>query len=109
MIHLFMLTQHSVKARFAGNIDSLIGQPRHDLGRRQALVLRTIAYGQYPFPFLLGERLVAGFACRTLTPVSEGFSTAPAAQRPVRDAQHTADRTSTRLNSSPSCASLIPS
>src|SRR3546814_14707201 len=31
MIHLFMLTQHSVKARFAGNIDSLIGQPRHDL------------------------------------------------------------------------------
>src|SRR3546814_8134234 len=26
MIHLFMLTQHSVKARFAGNIDSLIGQ-----------------------------------------------------------------------------------
>src|SRR3546814_451108 len=64
--------------------------PRHDLGRRQALVLRTIAYGQYPFPFLLGERLGAGFACRTLTPVSEGFSTAPAAQRPVRDAQHTA-------------------
>src|SRR3546814_7724732 len=54
------------------------------------LVLRTIAYGQYPFPFLLGERLGAGFACRTLTPVSEGFSTAPAAQRPVRDAQHTA-------------------
>src|SRR3546814_4909059 len=53
------------------------------------LVLRTIAYGQYPFPFLLGERLGAGFACRTLTPVSEGVSTAPAAQRPVRDAQHT--------------------
>src|SRR3546814_16542327 len=78
MIHLFMLTQHSVKARFAGNIDSLIGQPRHDLGRRPALVLRTIAYGQYPFPFLLGERLGAGVAGRTHTPVSEGVSSEPA-------------------------------
>ena len=42
------LTQHPVEGRFRGQVFAVIGQPRHDLRRWQALVGRRVAYLQDP-------------------------------------------------------------
>lgn len=58
---LTLRPEHTVKTRLARQVDAPIGQARHDLRRRQALVLRGIAHVHNRLALLVAQGVGAVF------------------------------------------------